>query len=156
MGWDPVRELKSLRERMENLFAEVESGSLSRYLSPQYNENVSPSLLEPTSTPFLDIRDEEKEITVTIDLPGVKKEDIDVRVDDNKLTVIAERSDEKTEEREGYIKKERGSGRLERMVKLPYAVKEGKAKATFLNGVLEIKLPKVKVRKKKGKKIEIN
>jgi len=99
--------------------------------------------------PACDIIDEGDKITVLIDLPGFKKNDIDVEIGENYVKVRAER---KERESKNYMLQERIRN-FYRFIELPVDVKEGEAKAKFRNGVLEITLPKREGRK--GKKIKI-
>ncbi|UOY10030.1 Hsp20/alpha crystallin family protein [Methanonatronarchaeum sp. AMET6-2] len=142
MSWDPFREIKRMRERMEDIFDEIENEGLPQRSGPTR-----------AFKPFVDVLEHEDEVVVTADLPGVDKQGIDLNIADNILTISAKREKGTEVEEEGYLKKERSVGRFQRKVKLPSKVDEEDAKATFKNGVLEIKLPKKE--EEKGKEIEI-
>lgn len=148
MSWDPFRELRRMRDQLEQMFNNLEGREL-----PGIGERKPEEA--GRKTPFTDIQERDGEITVTADLPGVKKEDIKVSVEDNYLIISADRSSEESEEGEGYVRKERKFGRFYRKIRLPSDVKKEEAKATYNNGVLEIKLPKKEKEKQEGKNIEI-
>ncbi len=104
--------------------------------------------------PFTDVQERDNEIVITADLPGVSKEEIEVRSEGDSLIISAKRGEEKSEEGEDFIRRERSYGRFYRKIKLPSDVEQTKAEATFQNGVLEITLPKKK-EEKEGKEIDI-
>lgn len=104
--------------------------------------------------PYTDIRETEKEILLTADIPGVKKEDIEINVTDEGIEIRAETDLEKDDEKDGFIRRERSYSRYYRGYSLPSAVDPEKADATYNNGVLEIRLPKKTV-EKKGKTIDV-
>jgi len=151
MSWDPFRDLRKMREKMEKMFRELESETL-----PQIQSQKRSSTPSSPSKPFTDVREKDGDVVVTMDLPGVSKEDISISIDGRDLIVSAEKSAEKEErdEEKGYIKRERGAGKIGRKVRLPSNVDEEEAKATFQNGVLEVTLPKVE-KVEEGKQIEI-
>ncbi|MDM7912527.1 MAG: Hsp20/alpha crystallin family protein, partial [Methanotrichaceae archaeon] len=96
-----------------------------------------------------DVKETDEAIVVTMDLPGVEKQDVDISVSDDELRVVAEKRAEKEVSEKDYHKRERTYKKFERMVKLPVAVKIEEAKAKLANGVLEITLPKEVVTAKK-------
>lgn len=81
-------------------------------------------------------------IEVAIQLPGVKKEDVKVHLQDAILTVTAERKQPELQENEQWIRNEIAYGKVERTVDLPYSVNAEKVTATHENGILAIVLPK--------------
>lgn len=92
----------------------------------------------------VDVADYDDEYVVVADLPGFDREDIDLRVDEDALTIRAERHHEVDEGSEAgaYLRRERRSESLSRTVTLPEAVREDDAGATYRNGVLTVTLPK--------------
>lgn len=90
---------------------------------------------------FLDVVERDGEVVVTADVPGVEKEDIDLRCTEDSLSIRAEREREESEEEEGYVRRERAWGSYRRDVKLPITVDCEGVEARFTNGVLEVKLP---------------
>lgn len=93
-------------------------------------------------TPSVDILNRENDFLVKVELPGVKKEDIQITIANNILTLDAKMSKEEKEEKGEYYRREICSGSYRRTIELPEAVKESEAKATFQNGILELTIPK--------------
>ena len=104
--------------------------------------------------PRMDLTETDDAYRLQMDLPGMKKADIHVRMDDHRLLVSGERSEESTQEDEDHVHSERYFGSFYRSVRLPVTVAEENIKATFKNGVLTITLPKNE--KSKPKQIEIS
>ena len=102
-----------------------------------------------------DIRETEKEYIIEADLPGVRKEDIRLELEDGVLTLGVEQNEQIDEERENYIRRERRYGSYCRSFRVD-GVKEDKVTAKYENGVLTVKLPKSEVSKPKTHRIDIN
>ena len=109
--------------------------------------------LSEEGTLALDISENEKEIVVTADLPGVKKEDVDVQVHNGILSIRAQHSEEHEEKKDHYYRRERSWGAVSRRVALPGVVNDPQVDATLKDGVLTLR---VALPKKVGpKQIEI-
>ena len=93
-------------------------------------------------TPSVDINESSDTFMITADLPGIKKSDIEVKIETNVLILFAERRIDKTNVNEKYHFSERRSGTFSRSFKLPESVKKEKITADFDNGVLSIIIPK--------------
>jgi HSP20 family protein len=93
--------------------------------------------------PKVDIIDKDEALLVRAELPGVKKEDLEVTIAGDRLTIEAKRDFEEKEEKEEYFRSEMAYGRLYRVVHLPVEVLGEKAKAEMKDGVVEVFLPKV-------------
>lgn len=108
-------------------------------------------------TPRMDVYEDKGEIVVKAELPGIKAEEIDVNVENNMLTVKAEKEEEKEEKEKGYYRRELSRGFYSRAVALPAEVEEEKAEAKCKDGVLTVRVPKKKEKQeqKKGKKIKV-
>ncbi|KAF1086209.1 18 kDa heat shock protein [Sporotomaculum syntrophicum] len=102
----------------------------------------------------VDIKENENAYLVEADLPGVNKDSINIEFENNYLTVSATREDTTEEKTENYVRKERKYGELKRTFYVD-DVDEEKIKASFVEGVLKIELPKAKAEKAATKKIEI-
>ncbi|MBW8307257.1 MAG: Hsp20/alpha crystallin family protein [Thiobacillus sp.] len=106
---------------------------------------VRPALLEgqPQMQIKMDLKEDDKAYTVHADIPGVKKEDIQVSIDGNRVSISAESKMEK-EEKEGekVLRSERYSGKVARSFTLLHDVDEAQAQAKYSDGVLELTLPK--------------
>jgi len=106
------------------------------------------------SMPRLDVREGEKEICITAELPGVKESDIDLRIEGDMLTLSGEKKSETQEERENYHMMERSYGRFRRTVQLPFAPNPEQVQADFQQGVLTIRMPK-QAQQERSRRIEI-
>lgn len=106
--------------------------------------------------PHIDVKEKKDSYEITADLPGVKKENIAVSVDNGILKIEANTEEEKTEEEEGkVIYKERRSGKFLRSFNLGANVSQGDIKAGFENGVLKLSVPKVNAAIESSRKIAI-
>lgn len=105
-------------------------------------------------SPNTDISENDKEIRVTLELPGMDADDIDIELHDDYLTIRGEKKSENEEKDEHFHRIERSYGSFHRTVPLPSEIKSDNIDAKFKNGVLNIKLPKVKSGKS-SKRIEI-
>lgn len=93
--------------------------------------------------PKVDIIDREDEVVLKAEIPGVKKEDIEVSVDENTVTLRGKTSYEEKEEKGNYYRSEIRRGSFSRTIALPRDVDASKAKARFKDGILELTLPKL-------------
>ncbi|MGX2039005.1 Hsp20/alpha crystallin family protein [Methylocaldum sp. MU1018] len=93
--------------------------------------------------PRVDVIDREQELAVRAELPGVVKENLDVSLQDNSLTIRATAQHEEKEEKGQYYRRELSRGEFQRTVRLPCRVEGDKTKASFKDGVLELTIPKV-------------
>ena len=107
-------------------------------------------------TPKVDVKEEDREIIVSAELPGMDQKDIDVTVTKDSVRISGEKKHEKEEEEKGYYRHETFCGSFDRVIDLPAEVDESKAEAEFSKGVLTIKLPKSEQAKAKRKKVEVN
>jgi HSP20 family protein len=106
-----------------------------------------------TEFPAINMKEGDKEVSVQAELPGMEAKDLDISVQNGNLVLQGEKRFEDEENREDYQRVERAYGSFYRVVPLPTEVDEDNVKASFKNGVLEVKLPKTAPRQ--GKKIEI-
>ncbi|MCX7796356.1 MAG: Hsp20/alpha crystallin family protein [bacterium] len=149
--WDPFRELESLRREMERLFDEVFERT------PFFRREP---LLETTEefgrvwTPACDVYETDKEVVVKANLPGVSKDNVEVIVTEDSITIKGQAKEEAEVKEKNYYRRELSYGAFERVIPLPVAVKSDEAKATFKDGILEIRAPKQEV-SPKGRKINI-
>lgn len=102
----------------------------------------------------VDVVDREKEILVRAELPGVKKDDIDITVDDQQVTIKATTSHEEKEEEGEYYRHEISRGEYHRSFALPTKVNIDKVKTTFKDGVMELTLPKTEPSKRRKIKVQ--
>lgn len=104
--------------------------------------------------PKVDLINREDEVVLRAELPGVKKEDLEVSMSDNTVTLRATTSHEEEKEEGEFYRKEMSRGEFVRTVPIPAAVNEDKASASFKDGVLELRLPKLEVTKPRSIKVE--
>jgi len=107
--------------------------------------------LSQANFPRVDIIDHENDIEVKATLPGVKKEDIDVSIINQTITIRTSCTEEKKEEEKGkYFRREISQGEFQRTVSLPEYVNDEKAKASFKDGLLTVMIPKTEKGKRKA------
>ncbi|AEX85841.1 heat-shock protein Hsp20 [Marinitoga sp. 1135] len=135
---------ETLRREIERLFDDF--GTLDTLERP----------VMPVAMPKLDIYETEKEIVIEADVPGYDKKEINIKLDDDILTISAEKKDTKEEKGKNYLRRERFFGKFERAIKLPDYIDYEKIKAHFKDGVLKIEIPKLPEKVKKFKEISID
>lgn len=124
----PLEELERLRTEMDRLF-----------------ENVMGRRVWPISSrvfPLVNITEDQEAYYIRAELPGVKKEDIELSVEKDVVVIGGERKPEETGENVTYHRREREIGQFRRAIRLPGAMNADKVEAAFKNGILTIKLPK--------------
>lgn len=109
-----------------------------------------------TFSPSLDVKEDDKAITVKAELPGMDEKDIEVLLTENTLTLKGEKKEDKEEKGENYYHMERTYGSFHRVIPLTVDIDAKKVKAAFKNGVLVVTLPKTEGAKVKGKKIPVS
>ncbi len=119
-------------------------------------ERWFPESLLPMRMPSLDVYQDQEEVVVKADVPGLAREDIEVTLTGETLTIKGERKEEKEVKEPDYHRRERSYGSFVRSVTLPCEVKSDEIKATLKNGVLEIRLPKTEEAKKKSVTVKID
>ena len=125
-----------------------------------------PSLLRPSRAllgeslqlrvPAVDLFEEDDEVVLKAEVPGLSKEDIKIDLTDSMVTISGEKKKEEEVKEEAYTYSERSYGSFSRSLQLPCAVKADKGKATFKNGILEVKLPKTEDAKKRHVTVKID
>jgi HSP20 family protein len=142
LGRDPFR---ALQDEMDQV--------LSRFSEGWTGEANGPGV----SVPRLDLSETDGEVQLTMDVPGMKPEEIDIEVTGQTVRIRGEHKEEKEEKGRTYHRIERRSGSVFRSVELPCAVKEDKVVAEYKDGVLKVTLPKSEECKKSHKvKIKAN
>ncbi len=140
--WDPLREFATLQDRMNRLF-------------PRGPEGQDESLTTTAFAPPVDVYEDEHNVTLKIEVPGIDEKDIDVRIENNTLTVHGERKFEKDEKEENYRRVERQYGSFTRTFTLPNTVNQDSVHADYDKGVLKITLAKKAEAKPKQIKVNI-
>ncbi|MEA3431403.1 MAG: Hsp20/alpha crystallin family protein [candidate division WOR-3 bacterium] len=105
--------------------------------------------------PAVDLVEKKEYFLLRTEIPGIKKEDLDISVTDDSITIKGEVKKEKEEKGETYYLAERCCGSFGRCVKLPQEIDPSKVEATLKNGILELKLPKKEVRKAKVVEVKV-
>src|ERR1700749_1199369 len=126
--WDPFREFTTLQDRMNRLFRD--------------QQGQDESLSSSTFAPPVDIYEDEHNITLKLEVPGIDEKDIDVRIENTTLTVHGERKIEKEEKEENFRRVERHYGEFTRSFTLPSSVDLDQVSAQYDKGVLKINLAK--------------
>ena len=130
------------KEPVERLFDDFFGG---QWLRPSAWERMLP---EMPAMPSVDVIDRDDEVVVRAEVPGYKKEDIEISVSDSSLTIKGETKTEEKEEKGDYYRCEISRGAFTRTVELPAAVDDSKAKASMKDGMLELTLPKLEKSKR--------
>jgi HSP20 family protein len=141
--WEPFREFSTLQDRINRVFRESYSGS------------QDDSLATSSFAPAVDVYEDEHKVNLKIEVPGIDEKDIDVRVENNTLTVHGERKIEKEEKEENYRRVERQYGSFTRTFTLPQTVDTENVSASYDKGVLKITLPKKAEAKPKQIKVNV-
>jgi HSP20 family protein len=107
-------------------------------------------------TPQIEVSHQNNELLVRADLPGLKKEDVTVDITDEAITISGERRQEQESDSGGYYRSERSYGSFYRTIPVPRGAISDQAKATFKDGVLEIRVPAPPDQVTRGRRIEIH
>lgn len=137
--WQPLFEIDRVRREFDRLFDE--------FFGPIDTNK------EFVMAPAVEIYETDKDVVIKAEIPGVKKDDIEIIVKDNFVHLKAEKKEEKEEKKENVHRVERFYGKVERIIPLPVDVKSEEAKAEYKDGVLEIRIPKEKTSKETKIKI---
>src|SRR6478609_1210681 len=145
--WEPFREFSSMQDRMNRL---------NRFVRESYSPEGPEEALTTTSfAPPVDIYEDEHTIALKMEVPGIDEKDIDVRVENNTLTVHGERKIEKEEKEENFRRVERQYGEFTRSFTLPSSVDLAQVSAHYDKGVLKINLAKKAEAKPKQVKVTV-
>ena len=144
--WEPFRDSATMQDRMNRM---------NRLFREAYSPEEPEEALTTTSfAPPVDIYEDEHNITLKLEVPGIDEKDIDVRVENTTLTVHGERKIEKEEKEENFRRVERQYGSFTRSFTLPSSVDSAQVSADYDKGVLKIKL--AKKAEAKPKQIKVN
>lgn len=141
--WEPFSELVSLRDAMDRLFEDSFVQPRWGWIAPLGSADLA-----------IDMFEKDNEVVVKAALPGIKPEEVDVKITGDTLTIRGESKEESEVKEENYIRKERRYGAFSRSVTLPSGLQTDKADATFENGVLTLTIPKGEQVKPKSIKIK--
>lgn len=141
--YEPFREFGTIQDRMNRLFRD--------FYAPEGREDA---LTNTAFAPPVDVYEDEHSVTLKIEVPGIDEKDIDVRIENNTLTVHGERKFEKEEKEENYRRVERQYGSFTRTFTLPTTVDQDSVQANYDKGVLKVTL--AKKAEAKPKQIKVN
>src|SRR5881397_709511 len=141
--YDPFRDLRTLQEEVNRLF----TGNLARAFDDE-------GIARGSWNPSVDIYENKDQIVLEAELPGMKREDFDLSVENNVITLRGERQFEKQDDSDNYHRVERSYGSFTRSFTLPQTVSAEGATAEYSNGVLRVTLPKRE--ETKARRIEIS
>jgi HSP20 family protein len=139
--WDPFRELAQLQNRVNRLFQETNFGQ---------EEGITTSSFVPP----VDIYETEQNIVLKLEVPGVEQKDLDIRIENNTITIRGERNFEKEVKEENFHRVERRYGSFQRSFSLPNTVNTEQVSADYENGVLKVTI--AKRAEAKPKQIKVN
>ncbi len=142
LRWNPFRDLPGLEDQVDRFFQ-----------TPQ-NGGTAGSAITNGWMPLTDIHENENDLIVRAELPGVDPKDVDVRIENNVLTIRGERRMEETLQKADPHRLERYYGTFSRVLALPMTVDADKIHAEFKDGVLSVVLPKAE--ESRSKKIAID
>jgi HSP20 family protein len=143
--WDPFRDLENFEQRLASVFGRGAT-------KPNGEEAISTA----DWAPVVDITEDDKEFVVKAELPGLKKEEVKVTVEDGVMTISGERKMEKEEKTKKYHRVERAYGKFERTFTLPDKADGTKVNAEFKDGVLQVHLPKTEKPASKALDVKIS
>ena len=158
----PFSLMRRMAEDMDRIFQDfgvpiVGPRSMS-LLEPIFEQDLwrgGSGLQQSAWTPQVETFRRGDKLVVRADLPGLKKEDVNIEVENDVLTISGERSDQREEDRDGYYRSERSYGEFRRSIALPAEVDPKQCEATFQDGVLEVALPLPKTQERGAKRIQI-
>lgn len=135
-----------------DIFSDFEK--LRREIDRMFEEFI-PVRREITFRPSIDLIETDNEVVLKAELPGLKKDNIEITVTEDEVHLKGEKKEEMETKKENYLRKEICYGKFERVISLPAEVDPEKVEAEFKDGILEIKIPKKEEAKRKVKKIEL-
>src|SRR6185369_6187869 len=141
--YDPFRDLRNLQEEVNRLF----TGNVGRSFEDE-------GIARGSWSPSVDIYENKDQLVLEAELPGMKREDFELSVENNVITLRGERQFEKKEDSDNYHRVERSYGSFTRSFTLPQTVSAEGATAEYKNGVLRVTLPKRE--ETKARRIEIS
>jgi HSP20 family protein len=139
--------MPSIFDQMDRLFESF----MGRDFGPRWLPSIRWPEAMGITYPSVDVYENDKQVTVKAELPGVKKEDLDINITEDEITLSGEKKREEKVEEKDYYRLERSHGSFTRKIALPAEVQSAKARASFRDGMLEITVPKKAPAKKKMK-----
>ena len=141
--YNPIRDLRTMQDQM------------NRLLDMAWNREIGEDLREGIWQPPVDIYEDEESVVIKAEVPDIDQKDIEVRIEDNTLTLRGERKQNREVKKENYHRVERYYGQFQRSFTLPHSIDQEKVKAVCDKGVLTITLPKRAETKPKQINVEV-
>jgi len=138
--FEPFRDFENFQNRLQKYFNDFNSFGVSK---------------ENTFSPQIDISEEDDKIIVDAEIPGVKKEDIKITIQDNILTIKGEKKKVEEEKNKNYFRSERSYGNFQRCFTIPKQVSSDNVEAKFEDGMLHIEMKQVEPKKPEERTIEL-
>jgi HSP20 family protein len=132
-----------------NLIRYNPTTSLLDSVSHWFDDFVTEPFFGGSSVPAVDVRETENEYLMEVELPGLTEKDVEVKLDNNLLTISSQKDESKEEKKNGYVLRERRASRFSRSFVLPEGIDREKIEAEFKNGILHLNFPKVPAAKPK-------
>jgi HSP20 family protein len=149
--WRPFMDLSRWERDMDRMMGDF----FDRRMRPWWPERWLRAEPMEIAAPAVDLYEEKDEIVVKAELPGIEKNNIEVNLSDHHLTIKGEKKKEEEVKEENYYRSERSYGSFLRTLELPTEVLGDKVKASFNNGILEVRLPKTEEAKAKEIKVKV-
>jgi HSP20 family protein len=144
--WNPARDYLKVQDEMNRM--------VDRFFSPDlFDEGVFGT---SAWVPSMNVREDNDNFNISVELPGLSKDDVNLTLKDGTLTIEGERKQEEEKEGGNYHRVERRYGKFLRSFKLPMHVQDDKIEATFKDGILNIMLPKAEEVKPKQIEVKIS
>ena len=155
---DDMFDFRSMFERMNRQFEEMNRQFAQFAETPalEAGESIPAVTVKEQGTMQVDVAHYDGNVVVTADLPGFEKEDIDLSIAGDALTIRADAEYDSADESETYIRRERRRRSMRRTIGLPVAVHEDEASASYTNGVLTVTLPEMETEDEDSHRIDID
>ncbi|HET6466571.1 MAG TPA: Hsp20/alpha crystallin family protein [Nitrospiria bacterium] len=147
--WRPFTELSRIEREAERMFGDFFRRPLWGLSWPERFREVG------FREPAIEVYEEKDDVVVKAEIPGMKKENLDINISGTLLTIKGEKKQEEEVKKKGYYYSERSYGSFMRTIELPKEVQVDKAYANFKDGVLEVRLPKTEEAKRKEVKVKV-
>lgn len=147
--WRPFSELSRVERDMEHLFGNFFRRPFLGLTWPEQFREVG------FREPAIEVYEEKDDVVIKAEIPGMKKEELDINISGTILTIKGEKKQEEEVKKKGYYYSERSYGSFLRTIDLPKEVQTDKARAHFKDGVLEVRLPKTEEAKRKEVKVKV-
>jgi HSP20 family protein len=136
------REFNRMMERFQHEFDDFWTMPLVWGHDLRWRHSFPMINLKETMMPSVDVEDRGKDFSLTVDLPGFSKENVEIEVGDDSVVIHAEKSVDEEEKKKNYVRHERGAQTFYRRITMPEQILSDDAKASLTNGILKITVPK--------------